>query len=44
LDGSARVEVFEEIAVRKARLRGLRIVSQPQQLRHFTARFEPLAG
>ena len=38
------VEVFEEIAASKDRLRGLRIVSQPKQLRHFTARFEPLAG
>jgi tryptophanase len=38
------VEVFEEVAARKDRLRGLRIVAQPKQLRHFTARFEPLAG
>jgi tryptophanase len=38
------VEVFEEVAARKASLRGLRIVSQPKQLRHFTARFEPLPG
>jgi tryptophanase len=36
------VEVFEEVVRRRAELRGLRIVSQPQQLRHFTARFEPL--
>ena len=37
------VEVFEEVVRRRATLRGLRIVSQPPQLRHFTARFEPLA-
>jgi len=36
------VEVFEEVVKRRAELRGLRIVSQPRQLRHFTARFEPL--
>ena len=36
------VEVFEEVSSQRQRLRGLRIVSQPQQLRHFTARFEPL--
>ncbi len=37
------VEVFEEVVRNRERLRGLRIVSQPRQLRHFTARFEPLA-
>jgi tryptophanase len=37
------VEVFEDVAGRRERLKGLRIVSQPRQLRHFTARFEPLA-
>jgi tryptophanase len=36
------VEVFEEIVQRRDHLRGLRIVSQPPRLRHFTARFEPL--
>jgi tryptophanase len=36
------VEVFEEVVRRRATLRGLRIVFQPPQLRHFTARFEPL--
>jgi len=38
------VEVFEQVAALRAGLRGLRIVAQPRQLRHFTARFEPLAG
>jgi tryptophanase len=38
------VEVFEDIVLRKDRMRGLRIVAQPKQLRHFTARFEPLQG
>jgi tryptophanase len=37
------VEVFEEVVGRREQLKGLRIVSQPRQLRHFTARFEPLA-
>ena len=37
------VEVFEEVVRRRDALRGLRIVSQPKRLRHFTARFEPLS-
>jgi tryptophanase len=37
------VEVFEEVVRRKDTLRGLRIVSQPPRLRHFTARFQPLS-
>jgi len=37
------VEVFEEIVRKREKLRGLRIVAQPRQLRHFTARFEPLS-
>ena len=36
------VEVFGELWARRGQLRGLRIVWQPPQLRHFTARFEPL--
>jgi len=37
------VEVFEEVVQRRDALRGLRIVAQPQRLRHFTARFEPVS-
>ena len=36
------VEVCESVAARAPALRGLRIVSEPPSLRHFTARFEPL--
>ena len=36
------IEVLLRVASRAARLPGLRIVSQPQHLRHFTARFAPL--
>jgi len=36
------VEVFEEIVAEREQLRGLRIVQQPSQLRHFTAQFAPL--
>jgi tryptophanase len=36
------IEVVRWVAERKAELRGLRIVEEPPQLRHFTARFEPL--
>ena len=36
------VEVFEELLAGRDRLRGFRIGWQPERLRHFTARFEPL--
>jgi tryptophanase len=36
------IEVAADVASRAADLRGLRIVSEPPQLRHFTARFAPL--
>ena len=37
------IEVCERLAERAGELRGLRIVEEPAALRHFTARFEPLA-
>lgn len=37
------IEVCEQVAARAGELRGLRIVSEPKQLRHFTARFAPLS-
>jgi tryptophanase len=37
------IEVIRWVAERADQLRGLRIVSQPPQLRHFTARFAPLS-
>jgi tryptophanase len=36
------IEVCAAVASRAADLRGYRIVEQAPQLRHFTARFEPL--
>jgi tryptophanase len=37
------IEVLTRVASRAASLPGLRIVSQPRHLRHFTARFAPLS-
>jgi tryptophanase len=36
------IEVVADVAARADELRGLRIVSEPPALRHFTARFEPV--
>ncbi len=36
------IEVLTRVADRAAGLPGMRIVSQPRHLRHFTARFAPL--
>ncbi len=36
------IEVCQHVAARAAELSGYRIVAEPAQLRHFTARFEPL--
>jgi tryptophanase len=38
------IEVIRWVAERAEQLRGMRIVEQPSALRHFTARFEPLAA
>ncbi len=37
------IEVVRSVAQRASRLRGLRITQAPRRLRHFTARFEPIA-
>ena len=37
------IEVVLAVASRASELRGYRIVDEPPQLRHFTARFAPLA-
>ena len=37
------IEVIRSVAEGASELRGMRIVEQPAALRHFTARFEPLA-
>lgn len=36
------IECFEEIHAGRKKLKGLRITSEPQRLRHFTSKFEPL--
>ncbi len=36
------IEVCQQVAAQAQSLRGYRIVSEPKQLRHFTATFEPL--
>jgi tryptophanase len=36
-------EVVARVAERAPDLPGMRIVSQPKRLRHFTARFEPVS-
>ena len=36
------VEVFGELAAQRDEIQGLKIIYQPPQLRHFTARFEPI--
>jgi tryptophanase len=38
------IEVVVAVAKRATELRGYRIVEEPPQLRHFTARFEPIAA
>jgi tyrosine phenol-lyase len=38
------VEVVTDVAARKETLRGMAIIEQPPTLRHFTARFAPLAS
>ena len=38
------IEVIRWVAERAGELRGMRIVQQPNTLRHFTARFEPIAA
>jgi tryptophanase len=38
------IEVVRWVAERASALRGMRIVSAPPALRHFTARFEPIAN
>jgi tryptophanase len=37
------IEVFEKVHARREALRGFEITQEPEQLRHFTAHFRPLA-
>ncbi len=37
------IEAVVEVFARRASLRGVRIIEEPPMLRHFTAKFEPLA-
>jgi hypothetical protein len=36
------IEVFEELARNKNKAKGIKIIEEPQFLRHFTAKFEPI--
>lgn len=36
------VEVFETIAAQKNTLKGMRIAWEPERMRHFSAKFEPV--
>ncbi len=37
------IEAVVEVFARRESLRGVRIIEEPPMLRHFTAKFEPLA-
>jgi tryptophanase len=38
------VEVFEHVCAQRSQLRGFRIVDEPPAMRHFTAKFAPIAA